>query len=465
MRCRSLDQLEVFVPIGSPQICELWETTEPFSGRIARALVAEVASNVITFVSLTGNRIRVPSSRIGDEESYLRDATEWRFIQSPPTHAMNCSRSGCRLSGILRIDRESTPEWVCPRHMPTSTSATLDMSEHPGATNVLTSEALHCPVCRADTIPVSRIEAQDAYGIWECPQCKYQLGVITEYLRLSESVRFERLQGLHFLMQTLNLSIRRIDMTPEFWAFIYSRHESDVISGAHGARMFRGTPIHVTPGHDSRFSVVIQTRDIGRRTSMPVPRLGGQPGRPNASPTPVMLRDLYGPPEPPPQRPARAPEPAPAEAQPEPTKPEPTGFPTGGSLWVQRKSGDLVEVVKRLGENESVVFRRVVSDSDIPQPMSTMPYHDFMTTHRAWSKKDNIEPPAVVPVSGEEWENKNDLTLVEILHVDVARELVQVLESKSRRTRTNLPLREFGSGQWRKINRRTSFDHLMDDDL
>ena len=97
--------------------------------------------------------------------------------------------------------------------------------------------------------------------------------------------------------------------------------------------------------------------------------------------------------------------------------------------------------------------------------MSTMPYHDFMTTHRAWSKKDNIEPPAVVPVSGEEWENKKDATLVEILHVDVAREIVHVLESKSRRTRTNLPLREFGSGQWRKINRRTSFDHLMDDDL
>lgn len=456
------------MPIGSPQICELWETTEPFSGRIARALVAEVASNVITFVSLTGNRIRVPSSRIGDEESYLRDSSEWRFIQSPPTHAMNCSRSGCRLPGILRIDRESTPEWICPRHMPASTNATLDMSEHPGATNVLTSETLPCPVCQADTIPTDnmrRSSSNTTYGIWECPQCKYQLGAATLLLQLPAEHRLAGLQSLHSLVQTLGLQARRIDMTPAFWSDLYSRHESDVISGAHGARMFRGTPVHVAPGHDSRFSVVIQTRDIGRRTSLPVPRLGGQPGRPNASPTPVMLRDLYGPPEPPPQRPARAPEPAPAEAPPEPSKPEPTGFPTGGSLWVQRKSGDLVEVVKRLGENESVVFRRVVSDSDIPQSMSTMPYHDFMTTHRAWSKKDNIEPPTVVPVSGEEWENKNDLTLVEILHVDVARELVQVLESKSRRTRTNLPLREFGSGQWRKITRRTSFDHLMDDDL
>ncbi len=116
---------------------------------------------------------------------------------------------------------------------------------------------------------------------------------------------------------------------------------------------------------------------------------------------------------------------------------------------------------------DAIVFRRASgSHEDMPEPHSTMLYADFVNHHRPWARKDEGPAglPEVFPVPGEEWEHVNDHTAIEITVIDAAREVVHVVERKAKRRRS-IPLREFSSPSWRKIVRRTSFEHLMDDEL
>lgn len=473
------------MPSGDPQVCELWETTDPFTGRTARAVVAELAPNVITFVSMTGNRTRVPTNRLD----------LWRFIQAGPTHGMGCSRRGCRLAGIFRMDRDSTPEWVCPRHMPVGTPATLDMSEHPGAPEqAMVSDA--CPACedRATT----NVSRNGTFHVWSCTKCNYQWGTLAEPPGThTDEWFFETMIELRTYMQANGIPVRRIDVTPQVWGHFYRNHEREVIGGVYGARSYQGVPIHVVTGPESLHSVMIQTRDVGRVATSPVSRLGGAPGRPPPVAHNSLLELVRGPQEalredvergrrtfqdilparsgvvytqnPPsfPRNPPAAPsQPAP---EPPPVDGEAVGIPTSGSLWVNRATGDLVEVTGRPSTSygtEAITFRRASASDDIPEPRNTMIYADFMNLHRAWSavEGDGSAVPEVLPAPGDEWEHVTDKTEIEVVAIDTAKSIVHVVERRMKRRRS-IPLRDFGSGSWRKIVRRTSFEHLMDDEL
>jgi len=477
------------VPSGDPQVCELWETTDPFTGRTARAVVAELAPNVITLVSMTGNRTRVPANRID----------LWRFVQAAPTHGMGCSRRGCRLAGVFRMDRDATPEWVCPRHMPIGTSATLDMSEHPGAAEVpqpIVNDG--CPAC--DDRATSNVTRNGTFHVWSCSKCSYQWGTVAEPPGTHTDEWFwDTMIELRTYMEANLIPIRRIDVTPQVWGHFYRTHEREVIGGPLGARAFQGVPIHVVTGPESLHSIAIQSRDVGRVSTSPVSRLGGAPGRPAPSTHNALLELVRGPQEAlreevelgrrnlngdilpvrsgvvytsnPPSFP-RNPPVAPSVPVPEPPEVdgEALGIPTARSLWVNRATGDLVEVTGRPSTSyggEAVTFRRAsATDDGIPEQRNTMLYADFMNLHRAWSIVEGDAPsvPEVLPVSGDEWEHLTDKTEIEVVTVDVAREIVHVVDRKVKRRRS-IPLRDFASGIWRKVVRRTAFEHLMDDEL
>ena len=388
------------MPNGDPQVCELWETTDPFSGRTARAVVADLAPNVITFVSLTGSRTRISPNRL----------SLWRFLQAPPAHGMGCSRRGCRLTGVFRIDRDTTPEWVCPRHMPVGTQASLDMSEHPGAAEMpqaMSTDA--CPACddRA-TSGMNRVGS--SLHLWSCSKCNYQWGTLGEPPgNITDEWYFENMIELRTHMQAANMPVRRIDITPTIWGHFYRTHEREVMSGPYGARAFQGTPILVSMGPESLHSVMIQTRDVGRSTALPVSRLGGQPGRPSAMPA---------------------------------------------------SNSVLLDLVRELLPIRS----GVVFTSNPP----SFPRNPLAAPSQPAPEPPEVDPaagiPEVMPSPGDEWEHTVDKTGVEIISLDASREIVHVAEIGRKRLRS-IPLRDFASGSWRKIVRRTSFEHLMDDEI
>ncbi len=391
------------------------------------------------------------------------------------------------------MDRDTTPEWVCPRHMPIGTQATLDMSEHPGAVEILQPMASDvCPTCR-DGSPTNTNQ-RGIFNTWVCSKCNYRWGTLAEPLgNHTDDWYWETMLELRAHMQGTGLPIRRIEVTPQVWALFYRMHESEVIGGPYGIRSLWGVPIHVNTGPDSPHSVLIHTEDVGRTTALPVSRLGGAPGRPQPSTHNSLLELIRGPQEalredvehgrrtlqdllparpgvvytanPPNLRHAPAPPSQPASEPPE-VDGDVLGIPVCGSLWVNRASGDLVEVVARPSSSqgtEAIVFRRASSSEDIPEPQNTMIYADFINLHRAWSAGE-ITEPYVLPIPGDEWEHVTDKTTIEIITLDIAREIAHVVERKVKRRRS-IPLREFGTGNWRKIVRRTLFEHLMDDEL
>jgi hypothetical protein len=455
------------VPSEDPQVCELWETTNVSTGRPIRAVVADVAPNLVTFVSLTGNRVAVPSTRL----------SEWAFVQRPPTNGMGCSRRSCRLAGVLRLDRGTTPEWVCPRHMPLGTQAVLDMSSGPSeARSVQAAEITPCPSCGA---PETRLAGTGQFNLWDCSRCNYVWATVPQVSSLSGEDEdttpassdwyYDQLNQILQFVRDVNQTSRRIDLDPTVWAHLFHDRGSELVHGQMGMRAYRGIPILVL-GSESTVPITIQTRDLGRSTSMPVSRLGGQPGRsrtPGASNSSLLdfIRSEQTRIREEPNIRSGVLVSSNSRTPPEEVTEE-ADVPTAGSLWINRSTGDLVEVVSHSTgafNIEAVVFRRVSGTGDLPEPQSTMLWDDFLSHHQLRSISPAGPEPTILPGLGEEWEHV-DHTEIEILSVDTVRQTVSFVERNTKRRRS-ISLHDFSSGDWRKIVRRTSFEHIMDDEF
>ncbi len=420
---------------------------------------------------MTGNRVSVPTTRL----------SEWAFVQRPPPNGMVCSRRSCRLAGVLRLDRGTTPEWVCPRHMPLGTQATLDMTSVPSeARSLQPIDLTPCPSCSS---PLTRQGGQGEFNLWDCRRCNYAWTSVSPPLPSLEGTDegfptsgfdwFDHLERLLVFTRNVGLPTHRIDLDPTVWAYLYSNREAEVVHGS-GRRAYHTIPILVL-GSECTVPITIQTRDLGLTTSMPVSRLGGQPGRTRLPGTGnstfhdferetrnrgLPVQDIV----------SRSGILVSSNSRivPESSSTE-TGaseVPTAGSLWINRSTGDLVEVVSHSTgafNVEAVVFRLVSGGDNIPEPQNTMLWNDFLSHHQLRSPSPLGPEPTVIPAPGEEWEHV-DKTEIVIFSVDLKLQIVSFVD-QSTKYRRSLPLHEFSTNNWRRIVRRTAFEHIMDDEF
>lgn len=126
-----------------------------------------------------------------------------------------------------------------------------------------------------------------------------------------------------------------------------------------------------------------------------------------------------------------------------------------GSRWVHRGTGSSVEIASV--ENDIVSFRQ-------EEQVFRMLLDDFVKFHRPFTIEGiPTDPlPDIDIAVDEEWEGPEGL--VRIVTIDSKREIVTVTWSGERKRTAPLSLREFGTGKWRKIQRRTVFQRLLDDD-
>jgi len=155
------------MPVGQPQVGEVWSTLDPATQRSVQALISEIVSNVITLVSLSGNRVRVAPDRF---------ERTWAFVQGPPLTHLRCQ--SCGQAASLTFNRGQSPEFVCPRHMPTGIRATLVTDSPPdllatASQAAPTRSVLSCPFCERDQlIPQLAADLRDlSYDEYQCGGC------------------------------------------------------------------------------------------------------------------------------------------------------------------------------------------------------------------------------------------------------------------------------------------------------
>jgi hypothetical protein len=141
----------------------------------------------------------------------------------------------------------------------------------------------------------------------------------------------------------------------------------------------------------------------------------------------------------------------------------PTPFAAVGQRWIQRKTGDLIEIT-RVGPTDDrsttvVHFKRV---SDGVESSNAMLLDDFMRECHPYTTRSSQpqDIPVVVVLKDEEWEHVDSGEVVRIDTVDSKRDLIIVMQKEGKRR--SVPLFEFANARWRKIIRRTAYDRLLD---
>ncbi len=143
----------------------------------------------------------------------------------------------------------------------------------------------------------------------------------------------------------------------------------------------------------------------------------------------------------------------------------PTPFVSKGTRWVNRSTGDIVEV-DHLGRSteggEPVVHFKRVSDS--LEVNTVLLQRDFETMFRPFTQEGNFKrsTESVVEVlKDEEWEHVESGEAVKIDSVDTKRNLVIVVAKDKRKS---VPMLDFVNAKWRKIVRKTAFARILEDD-
>jgi hypothetical protein len=141
----------------------------------------------------------------------------------------------------------------------------------------------------------------------------------------------------------------------------------------------------------------------------------------------------------------------------------PTPYAAVGQRWVNRSTGDLVEVTRVQPTDDrstqAVHFRRIADGIESSQALVL---EDFLRECRPYVAKSSapVQVPVVEVLKDEEWEHRDSGEVVTIDTVDTRRDLVVVVQKEGKRR--SVPLYEFANAKWRKIVRRTSFDRLLD---
>ena len=482
------------MPNGNPLVGEVWETSDP-TGRNIRGIVADVTDTIITLVSFTGNRFRLSPARL---------LSSWHFYLSPPNTALHCTRRGCRSAGILRYLRGSSPEWVCPRHLPVGVQASLT-TESIGAPGFqpppppaetlanLTPEgvSVRCLGCgNTDPVEDSRVQLLEHAALWICGRCNERWCFISAnpaYIRTNADVAMlDVLVEARVQLAVENYRIEEITSAPSVF-HVFERLTREAGPGPDPTQprpvSYAGVPIRNGLDFYSQnpIGTLLRVQLAGGPEHRPPPRLERQQAMN------VNFGLMYG---------GEAPVPAPPPPVPVPypvgnfeigsQRPYQDGRAEGtvgvnrtdagglldsmapappyisqGTRWVNRSSGEVVEV-DHLGtstdSNEPVVhFKRVSDDMEVNLVLFQ---RDFSAMFRPYTQETpRIEERVVEVLKDEEWEHVESHAVVKVDSVDTKRNLVVVLDKDKRRS---VPMLDFVNAKWRKIVRRTSYDRLLE---
>lgn len=172
------------MPENNPQVREVWSTSDVSVGRTVFGVVSEVISNVITLVSLTGNRVRVPPSRF---------FSAWQYVRTIPEYDALCSVHGCDQCPVVQVAERY---YVCPRHIPAGAQ-----SEFIADDVITTTQSIivpPCPSCGASNLQShARLpegiepERDVPTGLFLCQSCNLRFVFFAEF----DFSRLETLAG------------------------------------------------------------------------------------------------------------------------------------------------------------------------------------------------------------------------------------------------------------------------------
>ncbi len=479
------------MPNDNPLVGEVWEHADA-TGRNIRGIVADVTSTMATLVSFTGNRFRIAPARL---------ISTWRFSQAPPPTALRCSRRGCPHAGILRYSRGPNADWVCARHLPVGVQASLTTESlgrpaepspaprpAPAVTDVEWEEvpAVRCLRCgNPDPVEDTRVTLPSRTSLWTCPLCSDRwCYIFTRPLPPGadeERALFDVLNEVRVALTMGNFTIQEIAASNAVWRVV----ENEVL--ATGGTTTPGSPLVVYAGlpfrNNPAFSLENPAHALLRLN------LTGGPDFRRPEPTPLQVaraegmnenfRRLYGPQAALDEVDRRA-----AEAQQGAqqilgearnllsqlqggqvhTQPNPEAngllaemnppppFVGKGTRWVERSTGDLVEVsyLDKATDGDTVVhFKRV---SDNLGANAVLLQRDFETLFRPYTVEPTRSEPVIEILKDQEWEHVESGEVVRIDNVDTKRNLVTV-EAKDKRR--SVPMLDFVNAKWRKVVRKT----------
>lgn len=477
------------MPVDDPQFGEVWTTTDIGSGRIMQGIIADVSPTRVLFVSLTGNRVAVPLTRL---------RTSWNFVQPTPRRTLPpCERFGCTSAGMIEYNRVDRAAYACPKHTPTGVQCRITANyQAPAEPRTIRPgfecRSTPCPTC-GDRDPAEDIRiAVFPARLWLCTSCNNRWVTIP---RIPEDD-----QNIEQLAYMISHELRRLTYEVDAMTILDSLSWSDLQRSA-SVQVDNSGPVRRLVLHDMQafldatafteqirgdFHALLRVRSNAvRQVDRPVQRLGGSPNRGGVvgSQTNPVRRvpadnvEVY--------RPTGAADAAAAAAAlhqlrredqqhrvPAPSSlfeaeshetPIPDIAIDKESVWVQRMSGDLMvvlDIIKATDGSEVVQFRR--SNADEIEPAVTMSRRDFLTYHRQFvraSEPEKKTPTPMLQISvDEEWECQDGSGMI-ITQVDFRKEIVYGDDLKTKRHR-QIPFVQFIAGRWRKIVRRSVYDRL-----
>lgn len=396
------------MPVGRPAVGELWQSVDS-EGRVIRGVISEMLQTIVTLVSATGNRYRVAPSRL---------LVSWTYEAPPPRTPFVCSRRGCSSTAVFQYSRGMSPDYVCPRHAPSGTRLELlnDDPNFGASRSVPASRAsLPCPACHSpDPIEDRSLNVLDEVMGWSCLHCNNRWFTI----RPTEDTTFVG----NWWLDNIRVAIDEL-FRLQRPAGVIEAHPSahaEILRVLMSRSRNIGVPVTPEGTNWMLFNIpVVLTSSLESYTVLVRPTSGN----------PVSaIEDMM-------------------------TRPLADTLVRPGSRWIHRAGGRGVEAVS--------VKDGVVTFRQNDQPVH-MVLEDFLSLHRPFAL-DNTpsEPLNIAILPGEEYEGPEGL--VRILAVDSKRELVDVVWPDGRK-RMPLQLREFATSKWRKIERRTAYQRIMDDE-
>jgi hypothetical protein len=491
------------MPNGNPLAGEVWETTDP-TGRVVRGVVADITSTIVTLVSFTGNRFRLPPRGL---------TSSWRFSQAPPPTALRCSRRGCMHAGILRFARGSNVEWVCPRHLPVGIQASLTTesigSPRPPAP-VTPSPAIQinppiedprCLGCNnTDPVEDTRVALPPDVSLWICTRCSERWCLIGQPSTVvssydSHTAILDTLNAVRVALSVENYHIQEISTSGTYYGLFEAEVARQVseVSGdrprvdSPGMVVYAGLPIRnsFTFRADNPMLTLMRLqlgggpelrpgrplpRDMEERLSQLQQAVPGLPTPPGVFTEPVAVRpantvSMY----------ASGRETfsmaltrvSPADPTELLAEMHSTPFVSKGTRWSNRSNGEIVEVTE-LGRStdrgDTVVhFKRISDDLEAGVVLMQL---DFVTLYKPMDEPAAMaklrEESIVEVLKDEEWEHIDSGETGVIDAVDTKRNLVVIIGKDTKRRTVRMI--EFVNNKWRKIVRKTAYARLLEDD-
>lgn len=490
------------MPVDEPQFGEVWTTTDIGSGRIMQGIIADVSPTRVLFVSLAGNRVAVPLSRL---------RTSWNFVQPAPRRSLPpCERSACVNAGMLEYERSDRVLRTCPKHAPFGTQCRITQNWQPPTEqrNIrpgFECRSIPCPTC-GDRDPAEDVRvAFSPARLWLCTSCSGRWVTLPRIL--------DDPQDIDHLCYTIGHDLARIQcevdsilvVNPNLWVTIRQNAGEEADAGEavprttiRGMQAFLNAAA-ITETHREFFQAVMRVRsNTIRQVDRPVQRLGGSPNRGGVvgsaqnpvrpAPAPAVAQIPYAPivPEGTQQAAAdtlrrlrqedqqqRAPVGRDIFEAPNIVETPIPDIPIDReSIWVQRLGGHLMvvlDIIKATDGTDAISFRR--SSAEDIEPAVTMSRRDFLSYHRpfvsaASSSADAAVKPSqpIINVSiDEEWQCQDGSGMI-ITQVDFRKEIVYGDDLKTKKHR-QIPFVQFVTGRWRKVVRKSVYERLRQPEI